>query len=202
MSKQYFMNQPEVAHQQREIVYEVAPYRLKLTTDNGVFSKNQVDYGSNVLVETLLAELNSASAEVIVELGSGYGPIALMLAKQLPNAVVTGIEINERAYHLAQQNAQRNGIENCQFINGDAITALLEVQPTVVVTNPPIRAGKAVVHGFIERAAQLLSDDGVLYVVIQKKQGAPSAEKLMRQLFSEVEKVTQDKGYWILRGVK
>ncbi|MBF6978782.1 class I SAM-dependent methyltransferase [Aerococcaceae bacterium zg-BR22] len=202
MSKQYFMNQPEVAHQERAIVYEVAPHRLQLTTDNGVFSKNQVDYGSNVLVKTVLANHTWNEADIIVELGSGYGPIALMLAKHLPDVSITGIEINERAYLLAQQNAAANAIANCHFINGDAITAPLEVTPSVVVTNPPIRAGKQVVHGFIERAHQLLSVDVTLYVVIQKKQGAPSAEKLMRQLFTTVEKVTQDKGYWILRGIK
>lgn len=202
MSNQYFDNNLELAHQEKMIKFSVGNKHLELETDNGVFSKNQVDFGSKVLIETFIKTINTSVQGMAVELGSGYGPISLAIANEYPNINVIGIEVNQRAFLLSQKNANKNKIDNVQFIEGDAIDVQIDSLSDFVITNPPIRAGKAVVHAFVEKAFGLLKKDGQLWVVIQKKQGAPSMEKRMDELFGNVEKMTQEKGYWILRSIK
>lgn len=202
MTKQYFMNQPEVQHQERHVIYEYDGVRFNLETDNGVFSKTQVDYGSKVLVEAILTDVIEDNIVHIIELGSGYGPISLMLAKHFSHAQVVGIEVNQRAVQLSQKNAESHHVMNVSFIEGDAMEWQERENVDIVVTNPPIRAGKSVIQAFVNNAHRLLKVTGILYVVIQKKQGAPSMVKHMEALFGNVEKLTQDKGYWILKSVK
>lgn len=202
MSSQYFENNEHLDHNVRTIQFQWLNFPLTFKTDSGVFSKNQVDYGSNVLLEAVVEDLSSLLEGPIVELGSGYGPIAISLAKSYPAIEVIGVEINQRAQLLSQDNAELNQVSNCTFIHHDATTVTLEKSAQVVVTNPPIRAGKAVIQAFVKQAHQILQLNGILYVVIQKKQGAPSMAKYMERLFDNVEKITQDKGYWILKSVK
>lgn len=198
----YYDKIPDLHHHQQWIDYELSPHRLKLMTDAGVFSKNGVDFGSRVLVKTFLETSEATECHSILELGAGYGPLILMLAKHLPQAQCQGIEINERAYLLAQLNAETNQLERVKFHLGDASEVKLDQRVTHVVTNPPIRAGKNVVQNFVQVAFDNLVRGGQLYVVIQKKQGAPSMQKFMESVFNNVEKITQDKGYWILKSVK
>lgn len=201
MSKQYFMNQPDVEHHERQIEYQLSGIKLKLQTDNGVFSKTQVDYGSRVLVDTVLEDVANVP-QSLVELGSGYGPVSLMLAKQWPTATVTGVEINERAWQLSQHNTTTNQVENVSFELADASQWQGTNEVDLVITNPPIRAGKVVIQAFVTNAHQLLKEEGALYVVIQKKQGAPSMQKHMENVFGNAEKITQEKGYWIIKSIK
>ncbi|MGX7105540.1 class I SAM-dependent methyltransferase [Globicatella sanguinis] len=202
MSNQYFENNEHLDHNVRTIQFQWLNFPLIFKTDSGVFSKNQVDYGSKVLLEAVVEDLSSLLEGPIVELGSGYGPIAISLAKSYPKIEVIGVEINQRAQLLSQDNAKLNQVSNCTFIHHDATTVTLKKSAQVVVTNPPIRAGKAVIQAFVKQAHQILQPNGILYVVIQKKQGAPSMAKYMERLFDNVEKITQDKGYWILKSVK
>lgn len=201
MSKQYFEYNPDLQENTRWINYEVNQHHLELKTDAGVFSKGQVDYGSKVLIQALLDDLGNRIPSKFLELGSGYGPIVLMLAKHFPQSKIEGIEINERAHALSIENAEQNQIKNVKLILGDVSQGQFDLAD-VVVTNPPIRAGKQLVHTFVDQAYQHLRSDGLLYVVIQKKQGAGSMEKKMKQVFSNVEKIRQDKGYWILKSKK
>lgn len=201
MANQYFEFNPDLKEQAKEIIYSIPPHHLKLKTDAGVFSKGQVDYGSRVLVETLLENLSHDRPKRILELGSGYGPVILMLAKHFPKVQSFGVEINERAYRLSLENAERNQVENVRIFLGDASHNTFETVD-LIVTNPPIRAGKTIVHSFVDRAYEQLSQEGEFYVVIQKKQGAASMEKKMASVFSNVKKIRQDKGYWILKSQK
>lgn len=202
MSNQYFENNEQLAHDERTISFQWQNQTLNFKTDSGVFSKNQVDYGSRVLLEAVVEDLAEPVEGPIIELGSGYGPIAISLAKSYPTIEVIGVEINQRAQLLSEENAQLNRVTNCSFIHHDATTVVIDTLGQVVVTNPPIRAGKAVIQAFVNQAYQLLQPNGSLYVVIQKKQGAPSMAKHMETLFGEVEKIAQDKGYWILKSTK
>lgn len=202
MSNQYFENNEQLEHQPRSIDFQWQRQLLKFNTDSGVFSKNQVDYGSRVLLESVVADWQPQPEATIIELGSGYGPVAIALAKTYPAVRVIGVEINQRAQLLSIENARLNRVENVTFINEDATDVSVETLATVVVTNPPIRAGKAVIQAFVNQAHQSLQPEGLLYVVIQKKQGAPSMSKHMEEVFGNVEKLTQDKGYWILKSIK
>ena len=114
MNEQYFSNNPQSQHQEKQIDTVVNGFNLKLITDSGVFSKDRVDYGSQRLVETFMKEKQVLEGQKILELGSGYGPIVITLAKAFPQASITAVELNERAYHLAQRNSSLNQVGTIQ----------------------------------------------------------------------------------------
>ena len=200
MGEQYFKNNPNSTSQRQRITAHVANMDLSLWTDNGVFSKERMDYGSKVLVETFMEHYSDVK-DAIIELGSGYGPVVIALAKKYAQSQVLGIELNERAYDLAVDNAQLNHVTNAQFVCEDVLVWTGE-RARYIVTNPPIRAGKKTIQAFIEQADRHLVSQGECWVVIQKKQGAPSMQQHMENVFGNVELVARDKGYWILRSVK
>ena len=110
------------------------------------------------------------------------------------------VDINNRALDLAKQNAEKNDVE--AMILSSNIYESVSGYFDHVISNPPIRAGKQVVHTIIEESKNYLLEDGDLTIVIQKKQGAPSAKAKMEEVFGNVEVVKKDKGYYILRSVK
>ncbi|UUX33016.1 class I SAM-dependent methyltransferase [Fundicoccus culcitae] len=202
MSEQYFTHKPSSEERYREFTVDVAGFPLRFVTSEGVFSKNRMDYGSKFLVETFIEKNIIKEDKKILELGAGYGPVAITLAKAYPNCSVMGIEVNERAFELSKKNATLNQVE-VNFEVGDATTyAVAGLDVDVVLTNPPIRAGKAVIQAFVNQAYKALVLEGELWVVVQKKQGAPSMQSHMQAIFGNVEKLKQDKGYWILKSQK
>lgn len=191
---QYFTNDPTLAHDEHDFTFELAGHNLQFTADNGVFSKRTIDYGSRVLIATV-AEREPSGA--ILDVGCGYGPIGLALAKRWPERAVTMSDVNERALALAKRNAETNQIDNVTILDSDAYAAITG-QFGVVVTNPPVRAGKAVVSAIVAGAKDHLVPGGELFVVLQKKQGAPSALKLMKATYADAAIIKKDKGYYIL----
>lgn len=174
---------------------------LKLSTSNAVFSKQQVDYGSQVLLETLMEKVPGMTGRLL-DVGCGYGTLGLFLAKANPELQCDLVDINERAVALANKNAVDNGLsDRVRAWASDQLTAVTETYQ-VVITNPPIRAGKSVVHGIYEGAYRVLAPGGRLYVVIQKKQGAPSSKEALERLFGSCEVVNRQSGYHILCAVK
>ncbi|MBZ6528037.1 class I SAM-dependent methyltransferase [Aerococcaceae bacterium DSM 111021] len=202
MNEQYFSNNPQSKHNEKQIRTIVNGIELKLMTDSGVFSKDRVDFGSQRLIETFSENVNLEEGQSVLELGSGYGPILITLAKAHLNVDFTGVELNERAFELAKRNAELNKVGQIKWVLDDATTVELGGQYDFVLTNPPIRAGKKSVHEFITHAYKQLKPNGSLWVVIQKKQGAPSLLNHMEDIFRNVTKVKQDKGYWILMSEK
>ena len=112
------------------------------------------------------------------------------------------IDINERAVELAKRNAEQNKIDNVKIKKSYLFSEVADDDFAAVITNPPIRAGKAVVHQIFEDAYERLRIGGELWVVIQKKQGAPSAMDKIEELFGQVETAAKKKGYYILRAIK
>ena len=163
-----------------------------------MFSKGGVDYGSKVLIDAMDFGQNAQ----VLDVGCGYGPIGLSAARMAKQGHVTMIDINSRAVELAKENAKRNGITNVTILESDLFEAVKDQQFDVVLTNPPIRAGKETVHAIFEESRKHLRENGQLWVVIQKKQGAPSAKAKLEQLFEQVEEVTKDKGYRIFKATK
>lgn len=131
-----------------------------------------------------------------------YGPIGITLAKQFPERSIVMVDVNERAIHLAQENIELNDLENAKVRFSDGLSTVKDEQFASVVTNPPFRAGKKVVHQIMEESFDVLKPGGELWVVVQKKQGAPSLKNKLESLFSQVETVNKDKGYYILRAKK
>ncbi|MFC3885283.1 class I SAM-dependent methyltransferase [Bacillus songklensis] len=200
MTEHYYSHQPSVASDRQTWNFTLRGNKLLFTTDQGVFSKREVDFGSRVLIEEFVFPDVEGP---ILDVGCGYGPIGLSLAKERSSIWVNMIDVNERAIELAKLNAQRNGITNVHIFKSDCYSALKpENQYAAILTNPPIRAGKKVVHAILEGAVQHLLPNGELWVVIQKKQGAPSALEKLEGLFAEVEVVEKKKGYYIIRAKK
>lgn len=201
MPDHYYSQQPTSDHDYQSFSTEVAGQFLSFATDAGVFSKDRMDFGSRLLVETFVDQVQAAP-DALLELGSGYGPIAISLAKVYPTCSVMGLELNQRALELAKQNALANQVTNVTFELADVLEWQRTGDFSHVVTNPPIRAGKAVIQAFADQACRALRPGGELWLVIQKKQGAPSMEAYLNQHFDQVDRVNRSKGYWILRAIK
>nr|WP_225903170.1 class I SAM-dependent methyltransferase [Streptococcus mitis] len=195
MSKMYYAENPDAAHDIHELRVDLLGEKMTFLTDAGVFSKKMVDFGSQLLLKCL--EVNQG--ETVLDVGCGYGPLGLSLAKAY-GVQATMVDINNRALDLARQNAERNKVEATIFQSN--IYGQVEGKFDHVISNPPIRAGKQVVHEIIENSKDFLETGGDLTIVIQKKQGAPSAKSKMEDVFGNCEIVKKDKGYYILRSVK
>jgi 16S rRNA (guanine1207-N2)-methyltransferase len=199
MTNHYYSNKPEVESNPQSIQFELRGHSLRFKTDQGVFSKREVDFGSRTLIENF--ELPETEGDLL-DVGCGYGPIGLALAKDFEDRMVHMIDVNERALSLANENAKANGIQNVSIYQSDRYQNVKEKRFAAILTNPPIRAGKETVHSILSESYDYLADKGELWVVIQKKQGAPSAMDKMEELFSNVEIAARKKGYYILRSVK
>ncbi|MCM1131257.1 MAG: methyltransferase [Roseburia sp.] len=172
---------------------------FKFHTDDGVFSKNYIDYGSFVLLKNYVQnDINGP----ILDMGAGYGAIGIVLAR-LYSKEVHMCEINERAYNLLNQNLKENQIKNAFLYHSNLFDALDgNLKFSSVVTNPPIRAGKQVVYAIYDGAYERLLENGELWVVIQKKQGAPSSKDYLTNKFGNCEIIARDKGYYILKSIR
>ena len=190
----YYAENPDAAHDIHELRVELLGQKMTFLTDAGVFSKKMVDFGSQLLLKCL--EVNQG--ETVLDVGCGYGPLGLSLAKAY-GVQATMVDINNRALNLARQNAERNKVEATIFQSN--IYEQVKGKFDHVISNPPIRAGKQVVHEIIEKSKDFLGIGGDLTIVIQKKQGAPSAKSKMEDVFGNCEIVKKDKGYYILRSV-
>lgn len=195
MDEHYYSRQPAAKSEPQSWQETVRGHTFQWTTDRGVFSKKSLDFGTKFLLETF--EFPSAPGDLL-DLGCGYGPIGLVLAKEEPGRRVVMVDVNERALALARQNASQNGVENVEVIESDGYEKLENRSFAAVVTNPPIRAGKKVVYRLFEDTAKHLLPGGEFWVVIQKKQGAPSAVDKLRQLFPEVAVRNRKKGYFVI----
>ena len=168
---------------------------MKFLTDAGVFSKKMIDFGSQVL----LSCLSFQQGESILDVGCGYGPLGLSLVKA-QGIHATMVDVNTRALDLAQKNADLNQVEAKIFQSN--VYDQVEGSFDHIISNPPIRAGKKVVHEVLSGSFDHLNPGGDLTIVIQKKQGAPSAKAKMEEVFGNCEILKKDKGYYILRSEK
>ncbi|MEG2618224.1 MAG: methyltransferase [Bacilli bacterium] len=160
-------------------------------SDNGVFSKNYIDYGTRTLISTYL-KYNSASKKIL-DVGCGYGVIGIIISK-ITSSQVDGIDINKRSVHLAQMNADINKVNSKVFVSNvyEAVTSKYDV----IITNPPIRAGKKIVLDILVGARDYLTDEGEVWFVIRKDQGALSTKKVLENYY-KVDLIYKDKGYFI-----
>ncbi|MEI3607895.1 class I SAM-dependent methyltransferase [Pseudogracilibacillus sp. SE30717A] len=191
-------------HPQSESITETKQVKLNnhtftFTTSSGVFSKKGIDFGTKLLIESFRAPDISGD---VLDLGCGYGPIGISVAFQYKNRDILMVDINERAVSLAEENIIQNKITNALAKQSNGFENVKRKSFAAIITNPPIRAGKKVIYTFFEDSLDFLKEKGELWIVIQKKQGAPSAITFLSSLFSNVEVVEKEKGYYIIRAIK
>lgn len=199
MANHYYQTNPESAHEILEWSFVLLGKNFQFITDSGVFSKNTVDYGSRVLIQAFNWE--ELPQGKILEVGCGYGPIGLAVA-HASGRQVEMTDVNERAIDLAEQNANKNQVENVDIHLSNIYADVHEKNYAAILSNPPIRAGKKVVHQIIEEGYDYLQEAGTLTIVVQKKQGAPSAQKKMDEVFGNATVIKKDKGYYIIQSIK
>ena len=188
---QYFENDENLKSNIKEFRIGFNNYSFTFSTDNGVFSKGELDFGTNLLIENILKiDING----YILDLGCGYGPIGIIL-KKIKDVNVDMIDVNKRAVHLTNINAKKNGvIVNCFYSDGyENVTNCYDF----IVSNPPIRIGKKNLYKLLIDAKRYLKKSGQLLIVIRKEQGALSLIKDMSVYYS-VKTIDKDKGFLII----
>lgn len=170
---------------------------FKFTTDHGVFSMNHVDYGTYVLLKAIYRK---ALGNKILDLGCGFGPIAIIIGRFHKDALIDMVDVNTRALELCQANALQNCISATAYLTDNILS--LNKQYNTVILNPPIRAGKSLIFDLYAKAHEVLEEDGHLYIVILKRQGAQSSLNKLLELFRSVQVIAKDGGYWIIEAQK
>ena len=190
----YFTNNENLKSELRTISYEVNNVPFSFTSDNGVFSKDKIDFGSLNLVKVLLKNYPKKNINAL-DVGCGYGFIGISLAKLL-DSKFDMVDVNNRAIHLANMNIKNNKVEARAFYS-DALSGI-DKNYDLIVTNPPIRAGKVVVEKILLDSLKHLNSDGELWFVIRKDQGAKSIINLLKPGY-EVTLVEKCKGFYVIK---
>ena len=196
MTEHYYTSAPTSEHEERHFNHVFAGKVLRFQTDAGVFSKQHIDPGSELLCKALPADLSGR----VLDMGCGWGAMTILTLAKCPGCEITMADVNERALELAKENVAANRMQAKALISDGF--ACIEGEFEAVITNPPIRAGKAVIYKMFEDAKAHLVPGGVLYLVIRKQQGAPSALKFLKELYRKAEVIERDGGYWIIACTK
>ncbi len=191
----YFDNVSELPHKEYKIAFEIEGRHYELAGDRGVFSKNSLDEGTRLLIETLL---HRDIGKKVLDLGCGLGPIGLILAASDPGLRVTCSDVNLRALELTRRNAETLNVgDRVETVNSDLYHNITSTYDSVI-SNPPIRAGKKVTYAIYLGAKEHLNPGGHLYIVIRKKQGAESALAYIKTIYEYVEVIASHKGYRVI----
>ena len=189
----YFTNNQNLKSELRDINFSLCDYNFTFKSDNGVFSKNKIDYASLFLVKTFLAT-NKKAVNSILDIGCGYGFIGISLSKIL-NKHVDMYDVNKRAVHLCKMNIDINKAD--ASVEESNIYEKVENNYDLIITNPPIRVGKEILMEFLKGGLARLNKEGELWFVISKDQGAKSVKKELEKI-STCEIVDKSKGFWVI----
>ena len=190
----YFENDMNLKSEIKELSYKYNSSFFMFYSDNGVFSKKSIDYGSRLLLETYLSE--NINNKRVLDVGCGYGFIGIVIGV-LTSSYVDMIDVNKRAVHLTKRNIKRYKEFNGSVFESDAYQNVND-KYDIVITNPPIRVGKTKLLEILEGAFDHMNEDGILYFVIRKDQGALSIKKILEEN-KLVEIINKDKGFFIFR---
>jgi len=192
----YFSPDSPRAGRTRTIVYRDGGREFTFRTAAGVFSRSAVDAGSRLL----LAAIELAGAERILDLGCGYGVLGIVAAARAPQARVVLVDINPRAVALAEENIARNATPNAEARCGDGCAPVAGERFDVILYNPPIRAGRQVVLRLLREARARLAPGGRLYMVARTNQGALTLGRLAGEIFARVAEIERGSGFRVFEG--
>lgn len=189
----YFARTPAVASDRRRVLLHLPDLEVQLVTDRGVFSSERIDLGTAVLLRKAPPPPPEGT---VLDLGCGYGPIAIGLALRAPAATVWAVDVNERAIGLTAENAQAAGADNIRVALADEVPADLRFD--AIYSNPPIRIGKEPLHELLTQWLGRLTPDGAAYLVVQKNLGADSLARWLAEGGYPTEKLASQKGFRVL----
>lgn len=189
----YFINDESVKHNKKIIEAKYCDTTIKVYTDNGVFSKEHLDYGTKLLLTNFLKESKEGNA---LDLGCGYGIIGITISLE-SNIKVDFVDINDRALELTKENIKLNNIENARCWKSN-IYENIKDKYNYIITNPPIRAGKETLKKFLFEGKNYLEEDGELWFVMRKDHGVKTMIKELETEY-QAEIIDKSKGFYIVR---
>lgn len=191
----YFTNNPNLKSELRKLIYNYKDVHFEFFSDNGVFSKNKVDFASKLLVETFLDTTRDDRDFKMLDVGCGYGFLGIVISKIL-NVDIELVDVNKRALHLSERNIKLNEVKGRAYESN--AYECVKNKYDYIITNPPIRAGKETVLNILKGAKNHLLDNGELWFVISKDQGAKSIKKKLEVLYN-IEIMEKNKGFYVFR---
>ena len=196
-SEHYFSASPSSAENLRRISVTLAGRSVEVTTAGGVFSPDHIDTGTSVLLANTPAPPPGGN---LLDLGCGWGPIALTLALESPRATVWAVDVNERALDLVRRNAAELGLSNVNAVQPDDVPE--EVVFRGIRSNPPIRVGKHELHGLLERWIPRLDERSDAWLVVQRNLGSDSLQRWLATTFHggySVSRAATGRGFRVLK---
>lgn len=193
MSHYFSKDNEQLKSNEKRHIIKINGRELSFITDHGVFSKIGLDFGSRLLLESVLDD----AVKSFLDLGCGYGPIGIVYKIFNPSTLVTMVDINDRAIKLTEKNSKLNKVTVYAFLSDgfSRVDGFFDL----IVSNPPIRAGKEVIYRFFSDAKTHLTPEGRFVFVINRKHGAPSAIKKCETIFGSVEVVNKKSGYYVIK---
>jgi len=196
-NEHYFSSSPDTQLKLRTIHARISGKEYELTTSNSIFSPERIDAGTQVLLATAPQPPSSGN---VLDLGCGWGPIALTLALESPQATVWAVDVNERALDLVRANAAAVGAVNVRAVTPDAVPD--DVSFATIWSNPPIRIGKDALHGMLEKWLPRLEHGSDAWLVVQRNLGSDSLHRWLDERFEAALVTTKEeisKGYRVLK---
>jgi 16S rRNA (guanine1207-N2)-methyltransferase len=193
VGEHYFAERPQAASRPGSVDLVLSDLHLRLATDRGMFSPDRIDPGTRILLDTVPPPPGTGD---LLDLGCGYGPIALTMATRSPQAIVWAVDVNERALECGRSNAQAAGLDNVRFrLDRDVDDS---TRFAAIWSNPPIRIGKPALHRLLSAWLTRLSPGGRAHLVVQKNLGSDSLQRWLEQQGWPAERLTSRAGYRVL----
>lgn len=189
----YFINDNNLKSKIKKHTENIKGVEFTFFTDNGVFSKRGLDYGTRVLLENF----DLKNKKTFLDVGCGCGPIGIFIAKYAYNNVVDMIDVNEKAIELTKMGIKCNNLSNANAFISDKYENVKDKYDAILI-NPPIHIGKSIVYEIIKDAKNFLNDNGEVWIVMRKDQGAKSMMKDMKHIY-DFEIIKKDNGFYILK---
>ena len=196
----YFIEKEHTKNDFFEFNWQFLDWQFVFESCDDVFSKNQVDYGTYVLLKTIQKKVNLIGD--CLDIGCGYGVIGIVLSKIFTKTKFALSDVNPTAVNLSKTNVQKNSIKNIDSVILSNAYQNIDKTFDYIISNPPIKAGKKVLLDILLGSYDKLNDNGKLIFVIKKKFGEDSIKKQLQSIFKTVEIINRDSGYYILQATK
>ena len=188
----YFDKNTDIKSDEKTIHVSIKNKMYVFITDNNVFSKKGLDFGTRTMLESI--DLNKLSGDIL-DFGCGYGPVGIYI-KSYTDSNVDMVDVNERALNLAKKNAKLNGVD-VNIFESDIYSNVTK-KYDYIITNPPIRVGKQILYKILVGAKDYLKENGKLIFVINKDQGAKSTMEYLKTYY-DVNILEKNKGFYVFQ---